>query len=124
MAGLGDVDGDGKLEVGFTGCEQGQGLRCLNAATGELKWELPLPGNPRVPLYTADIDGDGKDEFLFAVSAELFAVNSEAGSGHIVWRAQLPSAPGNLAMADVDGDGKIEILFIGADSVMYCLDAS
>jgi hypothetical protein len=122
MAGLGDVDGDGKFEVGFTGWEQGKGLRCLDAATGELKWEMPLPNNARVPLYTADIDGDGKDEFLFSVGAELYAVNSAEGSGHIVWQVQLPSAPGNLALADIDADGKTEILFIGADSIVYCLD--
>jgi len=123
MAGLGDVDGDGKLELGFTGWEHGKGLRCLSAATGELKWELPLPDNPRVPIYSADINSDGKDEFLFCVGTQLYAVNGGADSGNIVWQTQLPSAPGNLALADVDADGKIEILFIGRDSVLYCLDS-
>ena len=124
MAGLADVDGEGQWELGFTGWEQGHGLRCLNAATGELKWELPLEKNPRVPVYTVDIDGDGRDEFLFAVNTVLYAVNGAADSGHILWQKQLPSEPGNLALADVDADGKTEILFIGADSVLYCLDVA
>ena len=33
MAGVGDVDGDGRLELGITGWEKGEGLRCLDAAT-------------------------------------------------------------------------------------------
>jgi len=124
MAGLGDVDGDGKLELGLTGWEHGQGLRCLNAATGELKWELPLEENPRVPVYGVDIDGDGRDEFLFAAGTTLYAVNGRADAGRILWQTPLPSEPGNLALADVDADGRTEILFLGEDSVLYCLDVA
>jgi outer membrane protein assembly factor BamB len=122
VAGVGDVDGDGKLELGFTGWESGKGLRCLDAATGTQKWEWPMEGNPRVPVYTADIDGDGRDEFLFANAQTLYAVGSRDGSAHLVWKTDLPAVPGNLALADVDRDGKTEILFIGADSTLYCLD--
>jgi outer membrane protein assembly factor BamB len=122
VAGIGDVDGDGKLELGFTGWENGHGLRCLDAATGAQKWEWPMEGNPRVPVHTADIDGDGRDEFLFAIAQTLYAVNSRDSSAHLVWKVELPAAPGNLALADVDRDGKTEILFIGADSTLYCLD--
>lgn len=124
VAGLGDVDGDGKLELGFTGWEQGKGLRCLDAATGAEKWEWPLKGNPRVPVYTADIDGNGCDEFLFAHNTTLCSVNGKAGAPNLVWQVELPSAPGNLALADVDGDAKTEILFVGADSVLYCLEGA
>jgi outer membrane protein assembly factor BamB len=122
MAGVGDVDGDGKLELGFTGWESGKGLRCLDAATGVQKWEWPLDGNPRVPVATADVDGDGRDEFLFARGATLCAVNGKSGTQNVVWQATLPSPPGNLVLADADGDRKVEILFIGADSTLYCLD--
>jgi hypothetical protein len=122
MAGLGDVDGDGNLELGFTGCEGGRGLRCLDAATGSLKWEWPLKSNPHETVYTADVDGDGLDEFLFAHEKDLYAVNGKAGVPNLVWQAGLPSVPGCLTLADVDRDGKIEILFIGKDSTLYCLD--
>jgi len=124
MAGVGDVDGDRKLELGLTGWEQGKGLRCLDAATGALKWEWPLEGNPRSPVYTADIDGDGRDEFLFAHNATLYALNGKGGAPGLVWQVELPSRPGSLALSDVDCDGKIEILFIGDDSTLYCLDRS
>ena len=122
MAGVGDVDGDGRLELGFTGWEKGQGLHCVDAATGRQKWVWPLAGNPRVEVYTADVDGDGRDEFLFAVDRILYAVNERNGGPHLVWQADLPAPPGELALADVDGDGRIKILFIGEDSVLYCLD--
>ena len=80
--------------------------------------------NPRVPVYTVDIDGKGRDEFLFAVNTILYGVNGAADSGHILWQKQLPSEPGNLALADIDADGNTKILFVGGDSVLYCLDVA
>ena len=124
LAGMGDVDNDGRLELGFTGWEEGRGLRCLDAATGVQKWEWPLPDNLQVPVYTADIDGDGRDEFIFAVGRTLYALGDRDGAPDLVWQAELPSTPGELALADVDRDGRIEILFIGEDSVLYCLDSA
>ena len=70
------------------------------------------------------MDGDGRDEFLFAVERTLYALHERDAAPHLVWQLELPAAPGDLALADVDGDGKIEILFIGADSVLYCLSAA
>jgi outer membrane protein assembly factor BamB len=121
MAGVGDVDGDGKLELGFTGWEHGTGLRCLDAATGNQKWEYPLTGNPRVPVVSADINEDGREEFLFAIQTMLFAVNGRSGVPDVIWKTELPSPPGDLTLADVNRDGRTELLFIGADSVLYCL---
>ena len=124
MAGVGDVDGDGRLELGITGWEKGEGLRCLDAATGAEKWQWPLPGNARTPVYSADIDGNGRDEFLFAVEQTLYAVGDRDDAPHLTWQLDLPTRPGDLTLADVDGDGEIEILFIGEDSVLYCLDSA
>ena len=124
LAGVADVDGDGRMELGFTGWEHGQGLRCLDGATGAQRWEWPLEGNPNVSVYSADIDGDGREEFLFAVGQTLFAVGERDGAPRLVWQVDLPAKPGDLALADVDADGKLEILFIGSDSVLYCLAAN
>ena len=124
MAGVGDVDGDGRLELGITGWEKGEGLRCLDAATGAEKWQWPLPGNARTAVYSADIDGNGRDEFLFAVEQTLYAVGDRDDAPHLRWQLDLPTRPGDLTLADVDGDGEIEIFFIGEDSVLYCLDSA
>ena len=124
MAGVGDVDGDGRLELGITGWEKGEGLRCLDAATGAEKWQWPLPGNARTAVYSADLDGNGRDEFLFAVEQTLYAVGDRDDAPHLRWQLDLPTRPGDLTLADVDGDGEIEILFIGEDSTLYCLDSA
>ena len=124
MAGVGDVDGDGRLELGITGWEKGKGLRCLDAATGAEKWQWPLPGNARTAVYSADIDGNGRDEFLFAVEQTLYAVGDRDDAPHLRWQLDLPTRPGDLTLADVDRDGEIEILFIGEDSTLYCLDSA
>ena len=106
MAGVGDVDGDGRLELGITGWEKGDGLRCLDAATGAEKWQWPLPGNARTAVYSADIDGDGRDEFLFAVEQTLYAVGDRddapasavaVGLAHEAGRSDL--GPMSMAMA-------------------------
>lgn len=122
MAGIGDVDGDGRIELAVTGWENGQGLRCLDAATGQQRWDWPLEGNPTVPVYSADIDADGRDEFLLSSGTVLHAVGERDGEPQPLWQLELPAQPGDLALADVDGDGAIEILFIGDDSALYCLD--
>jgi hypothetical protein len=83
-----------------------------------------LEDNERVAVYSVDIDGDGRDEFLFVVGQTLYAVGERDGAPQLVWELDLPTAPGDLSLADVDGDGKIEILFIGEDSVLYCLDSA
>jgi outer membrane protein assembly factor BamB len=122
MAGLGDIDGDGNLELGFAGWENGRGLCCFDAASGQEKWQWPIEGNPRAQVFSADINGDGRDEFIFAVGSTLYAVNGTGILPNLAWKVSLPAAPGELSFADVDGDGKTEIIFIGDDSTLYCLD--
>src|SRR3990172_4925628 len=54
-AAIGDVDGDGAVELGTAFTDR---FGCYAAATGRLKWSLPLPGKGS-DVAAADIDGDG-----------------------------------------------------------------
>lgn len=104
--GLADVDGDGQLETGTL--HNGGMFRCYNAATGEKKWELKLP-NSFSDTITADVDNDGRPEFLIGGNA-LSAIKAVSPTeGKILWQLPLPTCM-TPAVADVDGDGYGEIV--------------
>jgi len=66
-----DIDGDKALEL-LAGADNG--LYCLDAKTGQVKWSLPIDrvrGEPRV----VDIDGDKKAEILFGTGATLYVID-------------------------------------------------
>src|SRR5262249_29639831 len=130
-------DGDGKLELLSPGHSRGVGsraqeFRCYDAATGQLKWVLPLPGScfppnhgeypdsPTAPA-SADIDGDGRDEAVFRIGKTLYAVGAARGgqSGEVRWTLEFPELVGPASIADVDGDGRAEIVVVCADGHVY-----
>src|SRR5437899_10106429 len=57
-AGFGDVDGDERMALFFPGARgtAGQEFQCREAATGALKWSLPMPGERSTFPAVADSD--------------------------------------------------------------------
>jgi hypothetical protein len=98
-----DVDGDAVLEVGYA-LRNATTFRCRDLWTGTTKWTLELPAPPAGPVITADVDGDGKGEFL--VDRWCIGTNAE-GVGEIRWTSPVPF--GWAIVADFDGDGLGEI---------------
>ena len=99
-----DVDGDGVLEVGYA-LRNSTTFRCRDLWTGRDRWSLELPEAPAGPVITADVDGDGKGEFL--LHRWCIGTNSD-GEGEIRWTS--PEPFGWAIVADVDGDGLGEII--------------
>ncbi len=98
-----DVDGDGVLEVGYA-LRNSTEFVCRDLWTGESKWTLELPSAPQGPVLTADVDGDGKGEFL----VDRWCIGTDAsGQGEIRWTS--PVCLGWAVIADFDGDGVGEI---------------
>ena len=101
------------------------GIRCYDAASGRVKWRRTMPAEGVVvgPV-SADLDGDGRDEALYAVGRRLYCigVGEEAHGGRIKWQIGLPAEVGPPVIADVDGDGTAEILVVGHDGYVYCVD--
>jgi hypothetical protein len=98
-----DVDDDGVLEVGYA-LRNSNLFRCRDLWTGDDKWNLELPSPPRGPVLTADVDGDGKGEFL----VDRWCIGTDAdGRGQIRWTS--PVSLGWAVIADFDGDGRGEI---------------
>jgi len=85
---------------------------CRDMWTGEIEWELELPSPPNGPVIAADVDGDGKGEFLTG----WWCIGTDtAGRGEIRW--QSPVYLGWAIIADFDGDGLGEIACASGGSV-------
>ena len=112
MQGVGDFDGDGDVDIASVGhcASNGEEIQVFEAATGELRWSAPLDSvckSKAVPthLVTVDLDGDGRDEFLFTQNNVVLAYGESDGVGHEVWRVTFEKGTtlGTLAIADVYG---------------------
>ena len=114
---IADVNGDGKLELGVAGCNEG--FRCMDAATGKTLWSVPAEGRASNTVGV-DINGDGQEEFVFARGKRLMAVG-QAGDGavRIVWELEMPVEIAEVAVANWDGDGKAKIIVCGVDGKLY-----
>jgi hypothetical protein len=121
---VGDVDDDGHDEIVMVSYQSNSGyddgvISIFDAATHVLKWQsTDLPNISTWQgvnsVRIADVDGDGKTEFVIATS-NLYdgLVQVYDGRTHVL-KAQSASYGSEpftaLAVADVDGDGAVEIV--------------
>jgi outer membrane protein assembly factor BamB len=137
MQAIGDIDGDGRLELLAPGYRREtdsteQVFCCHDLASGQLRWRLNLPGScfvgnnqgfpdsPTAPAV-ADLDGDGRDECVFAIDDTLYAVGTDAGgvAGEVCWTLKLPARLGSPTIADVEASGKLQVIVACADGFVY-----
>jgi len=123
---VGDIDGDGKVELLEAGYRskidsEDREFRCCDLASGELIWKVPLPAGPTLSPAVADIDGDGRDECVVAVGNKLIAIGSarDGNSGETRWTVSLPGMIGPPAIADVEGDGRLTVVVACSDGYVY-----
>jgi hypothetical protein len=117
---VGDVDGDGSLEiVGWR--ETGEAyLYCKDAATGNLEWSLDSvfggevftdleDFNRAVFPIIYDLDNDGKEEIFIVGGDNMYVLNGTDGS--IIWKATVPGGTYSIpAVGDINGDGQNEVV--------------
>jgi len=104
---------DGAWVIGFG--RQNGSFACLDAATGGLRWDLPIDASAG-DVVACDINGDGADEFVFGDShGYLWAVGDRGGKASVLWRIALGASSGSPVIADLDGDGLPEILLPTGD---------
>lgn len=116
-AAVGDIDGDGKLEVVF-GTHLGDGhLYSLNAENGSLLWRfLPGDGPIESSVRISDINNDSQKEVVFVAydsyiegTGILYALNGS--DGEPIWEHSMVShSKGGPAIVDIDDDSKPEII--------------
>ena len=139
LAGVADLDRDGKQEV-FVPVYSWQndfgGLAVLDGATGEVIAASPGPDSvpvSHVSAGCADVDADGRPELAVAVSgtrAEVLLYRLEEGRLTLAARRMLSkvSDSGEVsdsrlhAICDLNGDGKCELVVSRAHKRMICRD--
>ena len=96
-------------------------LVCFDAATGQQAWEISLITAPSA-IVTGDIDGDGRDEFLFGGQDGNLYVYRDAGDHpEEVWCKNFDGPVGTPLLADINGDGKSEIIVSVGDGNVVVL---
>ncbi len=120
LPGIADIAGNGRLAVGC--CHSNGIFECVDAEKGTTLWELNL-GSTTSDIVSADIDGDGREEFVTGTTdGRLIAIGADsAGRGVIRWSLTMGFALGSPVIADVDGDGEAEILLVTGDGNLVCV---
>ncbi len=125
---LGDVDGDGFLEVA---CGSQDGWCYLWEHNGALKWKRTKSGSAKMASPSiADISGDGNPEVIIADGWDLCAW--DAGGTTVLDYHTTGIVFGTAAVDDIDRDGKVEVV-IGngcaedgqgeGERLLYCWEA-
>ena len=96
-------------------------LICFEAETGGHAWEISLATAPS-GIVTGDVDGDGRDEFLFGgQDGNLYVYRDAGDQPEEVWRQGFDGPVGTPLLADVNGDGKSEIIISVGDGNIFVL---
>jgi len=137
---VGDLDGDGVLEVYATPSEPNR----LDGTPqpGKVTRYVPAKGEGRVvvadlgdrhakEILVADVDGDGRDELYVVVEAvaggqveiRRYDADTDPTAGFVI--AELPDTQTRfLTAGDVDGDGRQELVAAGMKSGLWLLRPS
>jgi hypothetical protein len=128
---VGDVDGDGEVEIIFGTKGGGSGrLICLNA-DGTFVWSYIIGTSIYSSPALKDVDGDGDLEIFFASdNGFVYCLKVEDNEGQLDWSYRATTSTvwsfkSSPVVGDIDGDGDFEVV-IGVPSPgdnVICLDA-
>lgn len=136
-AGLGDLNGDGKIEIVVS---QADGLLTAYEAepadrkcptcpatepasernrAGQVRWTFRLTP-PVSDITAADLDGDSRDELLVgAGDGRLYALKEVQGQPTVLWSMEWGRTVGSPILADLFGEGRPAVLVTTEDGFLH-----
>ncbi len=111
----GDLDGDGRVDLAFTGSPGGLSVRFQDKGGGfdrEQVFDISEPAGLRGTVATGDLDGDGRTDLAVLTKEQLLLYRQSAGgdlAGPERWR--LSDGCFALEILDVDGDSRMDIFY-------------
>jgi hypothetical protein len=112
---LGDLDGDGLLDLVFTGTPEDLTILYQDRAGGFSRsrtFDISEPAGLRGTVVADDIDGDGRDDLAVLTKTELvILLQSESGDLVGPETARLPDGCFALDVRDIDGDGLADLSY-------------
>jgi len=98
-----------------------------------IKLAIPAPADSAGGIITADVDNDGKMDYLVTVAGHLAVYGNDGGQLWVLktdivvgGSSESEGLPGHcgpgVAAGDVNGDGKCEVVFLTKDSILHVVD--
>ena len=121
---LGDIDGNGELDIVLGSTSGGVSVLDVN---GRLVWHCDVGDSVTIAPTLADVAGDRSPEVLvLTLDGHLICLSGESGRELWRWSAPAPVTWGTTAVVatDLDGDGVVEIVTGDSEGTTACLSAA
>jgi len=125
---VGDVNGDGAPDI-VTATVNSSNSTVISVLLNDGKGNfsqassIPYSGNVADSFTLADIDGDGRPDFLLTIDYSIYFLKNLGGGSFAapVSIAQTEAATRTLRVGDFNGDGKLDVAFVGPDQQIHLL---
>ena len=122
---IGDIDGDGKLEIAITSGAWPPGVFYIfDARTGATKFSMYLPRGSYSAPVMGDIDGDGKDEVVVVDGTSAPTTVRVLRNYSVLWERTISYYGftfGSATLSDLNNDGILDVI-VGASDKLTVLD--
>ncbi|MCK4836817.1 MAG: PQQ-binding-like beta-propeller repeat protein, partial [Candidatus Aminicenantes bacterium] len=120
---LGDLNGDGQIEVVYGNKEW---LFAFYGKTGEVIWKFENKAGIASELVLGDLDGDKQDDVVFLTNEDIIALRGK--DGVILWKVprkvspkEFPSLRGYLVLGNFGGK-TLDVTVIDKNNKLYCFN--